>query len=189
MLLHNRLVGAEFTQPLLAAITVSMLISPLLIRHNKRIARFLLRETGPRETGLERLEAANQALARREHVILCGYGRVGQNVARVLESEGFEFLAIDLDPLRVRTARAAGDAVIYGDAADEGLLKSAGARTRQRRRRHVLRSLALDPDRPGRASPAQRPADPGARDRRFTSRGSCSRPVRRRWFRRPWKPR
>ena len=59
-------------------------------------------------------------------MILCGYGRVGQNVARVLESEGFEFLAMDLDPVRVRTALAAGDAVIYGDAADEGVLRSAG---------------------------------------------------------------
>ncbi len=126
LLLHNRLIGVEFTQPLLAAITVSMLISPFLIRHNKRIARFILRESGPLQTGLERLDAANQAVARREHVILCGYGRVGQNVARVLESEGFEFLAIDLDPVRVRTARAAGDTVIYGDAADEGLLRSAG---------------------------------------------------------------
>ncbi len=126
LLLHNRLIGAEFTQPLLAAITLSMLVAPYLIRHNKRIARFLLRESGPSQTGLERLEAANQALARREHVILCGYGRVGQNVGRVLESEGFEFLAIDLDPVRVRTARAAGDAVVFGDASDGGLLQSAG---------------------------------------------------------------
>jgi CPA2 family monovalent cation:H+ antiporter-2 len=59
-------------------------------------------------------------------VIVCGYGRVGQNVGRVLETEGFEFLAMDLDPVRVRTALAAGDAVIYGDAADDGVLKSAG---------------------------------------------------------------
>jgi CPA2 family monovalent cation:H+ antiporter-2 len=126
LLLDNRLIGSEVTQPLLAAITLSMLIAPILIRHNKRIARFLLRESGPTQTVLARLEAANQALARREHVILCGYGRVGQNVARVLESEGFEFLAMDLDPVRVRTALAAGDPVIYGDAADEGVLKSAG---------------------------------------------------------------
>ncbi|MGH8131380.1 MAG: cation:proton antiporter [Steroidobacteraceae bacterium] len=126
LLLQNRLVGAEVTQPLLAAITLSMFVSPFLIRHNKRIARLLLRETGPLQTGLERLEAANKALARREHVILCGYGRVGQNVGRVLESEGFEFLAMDLDPSRVRTALSAGDAVVYGDAADEGMLQSAG---------------------------------------------------------------
>ena len=126
LLLQSRLIGAEFTQPLLAAITLSMFVAPFLIRHNKRIARFLLRETGPQQTGLERLEAANKAIAKREHVILCGYGRVGQNVGRVLESEGFEFIAMDLDPLRVRTARAAGDAVVYGDAADDGMLQSAG---------------------------------------------------------------
>jgi CPA2 family monovalent cation:H+ antiporter-2 len=126
LLLDNRLVGAAFTQPLLAAITLSMLVAPFLISHNKRIARFILRQSGPDATGLERLEAATQALARREHVILCGYGRVGQNVARVLESEGFEFLAVDLDPVRVRSALAAGDAVVYGDAADDGMLKSVG---------------------------------------------------------------
>ena len=126
LLLDNRLIGAEFTQPVLAAITLSMLIAPFLIRHNKSVARFLLRQSGPSQTGLARLDAANQAIARREHVIVCGYGRVGQNVARVLETEGFEFLAMDLDPVRVRTALAAGDAVIYGDAADDGVLKSAG---------------------------------------------------------------
>ncbi len=126
LLLDNRLIGAAFTQPLLAAITLSMLIAPILIRHNKLIARTVLGQSGPEASGLERLEAANRALARREHVILCGYGRVGQNVARVLETEGFEFLAMDLDPVRVRAALAAGDAVIYGDAADEGVLKSAG---------------------------------------------------------------
>jgi len=126
LLLNNKLIGAAFTQPLLAAITLSMLVAPIMIRHNKRIARAVLGESGPAASGLERLEAANQALARREHVILCGYGRVGQNVARVLETEGFEFLAMDLDPVRVRAALAAGDAVIYGDAADEGVLKSAG---------------------------------------------------------------
>ncbi len=126
LLLQNRLIGAEFTQPLLAAITVSMLVSPFLIRHNKRIARFLLRQSGSAVTGLERIGAATQALARREHVILCGYGRVGQSVARVLEGEGFEFLAVDLDPTRVRAARGAGDAVVYGDASDEGMLQAAG---------------------------------------------------------------
>jgi CPA2 family monovalent cation:H+ antiporter-2 len=126
LLLQNRLIGAEVTQPLLAAITLSMFVAPILIKYNKRIARLVLHETGPAETGLERMDVATKALAAREHVILCGYGRVGQNVARVLESQGFEFLAMDLDPFRVRSARAAGDAVIFGDAADEGMLQSVG---------------------------------------------------------------
>lgn len=126
LILQNRLVGAEITQPLLAAITLSMVLSPFLIRHNKRIARLVLRESGPAQTELARIEAATQALASREHVILCGYGRVGQNIARVLEREGFEYLAMDLDPFRVRTAREAGDPVIYGDAADAHMLESVG---------------------------------------------------------------
>jgi CPA2 family monovalent cation:H+ antiporter-2 len=126
LLLQNRLIGADVTQPLLAANTLSMVVSPLLIQHNKRIARFILRESAPAPTGLARFDEATRALAGREHVMLCGYGRVGQNIARVLEGEGFEFLAIDLDPKRVRAARAAGDPVLYGDAADEGVLESAG---------------------------------------------------------------
>ena len=126
LVLQNRLIGTEITQPLLAAITLSMVLSPFLIRHNKRIARLVLRESGPVQTELARIDAATQALAAREHVILCGYGRVGQNVARVLESQGFEYLAMDLDPFRVRTARAAGDPVIYGDAAAEPMLHSVG---------------------------------------------------------------
>ena len=126
LLLQNRLIGSEITQPVLAAITLSMVLSPFLIRHNKRIAQFVLRESGPAQTALARIDAATQALAAREHVLLCGYGRVGQNVARVLESQGFEYLAMDLDPSRVRTAREAGDPVIYGDAADERMLHSVG---------------------------------------------------------------
>ncbi len=126
LLLQNRLIGTEITQPLLAAITLSMVLSPFLIRHNKRIARFVLRQTGPAQTGRARIDEATKAVAAREHVILCGYGRVGQNVARILEREGFEYLAMDLDPFRVRTARAAGDQVIYGDAANESVLHSVG---------------------------------------------------------------
>jgi CPA2 family monovalent cation:H+ antiporter-2 len=51
---------------------------------------------------------------------------VGQNVARVLESQGFEYIALDLDPARIRAARQLGDPVMYGDSADEELLSRAG---------------------------------------------------------------
>ena len=123
---HGQLLPARISQPLLAALVVSMVLSPLLIRYNRRIARRLLGERGPPATALEREDAAAGALARREHVVLCGFGRVGQNIARVLESQGFEYLAVDLDPARIRLARQAGDAVIFGDSADEELLQRSG---------------------------------------------------------------
>jgi CPA2 family monovalent cation:H+ antiporter-2 len=59
-------------------------------------------------------------------VIICGYGRVGQNIARALEEENIEFVALDLDPYRVRAARDAGDPVIYGSATRPDMLRAAG---------------------------------------------------------------
>jgi CPA2 family monovalent cation:H+ antiporter-2 len=128
VLLNGRLVPTELVQPLLTAVVLSMLIGPLLVRYNGRIADRLLRResTLPSEGVFE--TAATRAIAAREHVIICGFGRVGQNLARVLEKRGFEFIALDLDPFRVRDARQAGDPVVYGDAAQI----------------HVLRALGLD---------------------------------------------
>jgi len=103
--------------------------SPLILNNNKRVARWLLREQAPVHTALEREDAATREIALREHVILCGFGRVGQNVARVLESQGFEYIALDLDPARIRAARQAGDPVVFGDSADEELLARVGLRT------------------------------------------------------------
>ncbi len=103
-----------------------MVLSPAILNNNKRIARLLLHERGPPGTAIEREEAATLDIAARDHVILCGFGRVGQNVARVLESQGFEYIALDLDPARIRAARQGGDPVMYGDSADEEMLATAG---------------------------------------------------------------
>ena len=113
-------------QLLLVAVVLSMVLSPLLLNHNRAIARFVLRERGPRVAPLEPEHAATHSIAQREHVILCGYGRVGQNVARVLESQGFEYIALDIDPARIRAARQAGEPVLYGDSADVEMLAKAG---------------------------------------------------------------
>ena len=126
---HRELLSSRLSQPLLAAMVLSMVLSPLLIRYNRRIARLLLGEKGPPAPHLDPEVAAAGELARREHVVLCGFGRVGQNIARVLESQGFEFLAVDLDPARIRLARQAGDAVVFGDSADEELLRLVGLDT------------------------------------------------------------
>ncbi len=118
--------GAErLAQPLLVAVVLSMVLSPLILANNARIARLLLREERPRAI-LEPENVLTGSIAQREHVILCGYGRVGQNVARVLEAQGFEFIALDLDPARIRAARQAGEPVLYGDSADEEMLSKAG---------------------------------------------------------------
>jgi CPA2 family monovalent cation:H+ antiporter-2 len=126
IMLQAGLAPEQLAEPLLVAIVLSMALSPFILNNNKRVARLLLRERAPAPTASEREAAATGQIARREHVILCGFGRVGQNIARVLESQGFEYIALDLDPARIRAARQAGDPVVYGDSADEELLATAG---------------------------------------------------------------
>ncbi len=124
--LQQRVLPATATDPLIAAVVVSMAISPLVIRHNARLAALAFGDRD-RETGaaLTR-DIAVQAVAQREHVIICGFGRVGQNIARVLDEAGYEYIALDLDPERVRRARQGGDPVYYGDAERTEILEAVG---------------------------------------------------------------
>ena len=69
---------------------------------------------------------AVQSLETEGHVIILGYGRNGQHVARLLEAEGVRYVALDLDPERVREARLAGDNVVFADCARREALIAAG---------------------------------------------------------------
>src|ERR1700730_13653635 len=124
--LRHELLDPAIVQPLLAATVLSMVLSPLLIRQNRRITRTLLGESGSPTTASLRETQATLAVAERDHVVICGFGRVGQNIARVLEQTGFEFIALDLDAYRIRLGRQAGDPVIYGDASQVKVLENVG---------------------------------------------------------------
>jgi CPA2 family monovalent cation:H+ antiporter-2 len=124
--------GGEFGFALLILLlrrellAVSMVLSPIIIRHNRRITRTLLRESGnPRSEAMREVQTT-LAVAERPHVVICGFGRVGQNIARVLEQTGFEYIALDTDPRRIRLGRQAGDPVVYGDAAQIKMLENVG---------------------------------------------------------------
>jgi CPA2 family monovalent cation:H+ antiporter-2 len=126
LLLRKELLDPAIVQPLLAATVLSMVLSPLIIRHNRRITRIILRETGNPQTEAMRHEKITLAVAERDHVVICGFGRVGQNIARVLEQTGFEYIALDVDPYRIRTGRQVGDPVVYGDAGQVKVLENVG---------------------------------------------------------------
>ena len=112
-------------QPVLAAIVLSMLAAPFIIEHSENMARrFSATEWMNRAMQLTTIAA--QTMAEEQHVILCGYGRSGQNLSRLLEKESVPFIALDLDPQRIRDATAAGESVVYGDAARYEVLIAAG---------------------------------------------------------------
>jgi CPA2 family monovalent cation:H+ antiporter-2 len=122
---HYRLLPEPAAQITLAAIVLSMAVAPLLIRHSGWLAKHLVPGyTRARGSSLETIRA--EARDARRHVILCGYGRSGQNLAWMLKQEHIPTLALDLDPLRVRDARDAGEPVVYGDSTRRDVIEAAG---------------------------------------------------------------
>jgi CPA2 family monovalent cation:H+ antiporter-2 len=75
---------------------------------------------------LQMTQIARRSINANRHVIICGYGRCGQNLARMLAQEGVPHIALDLDPDRVRQASAAGESVVFGDASRLQALIAAG---------------------------------------------------------------
>ena len=119
------LLDPTIRQIVLAAMLLSMLATPFLVQYSDRIAmRFASSEWMLRALELHRV--ATRSMATEKHVIVCGFGRSGQHLARMLQQEDIPYVALDLDPDRVREAAAAGDSVVYGDAARRETLVAAG---------------------------------------------------------------
>jgi len=112
-------------QALLAASILSMLLTPFLIGASDHIVMRLSRAEWMLRS-LELHRVAVQSIEVERHVIILGYGRNGQRLARLLNAEGVRYVALDLDPERVREAAAAGDTVVFADSARREALQAAG---------------------------------------------------------------
>jgi CPA2 family monovalent cation:H+ antiporter-2 len=122
--LAHGLLAPEFMQMVLASMILSMLLAPLLIQYANTWVRKLTANDWLARAA-EMTQVAARTMARQGHVIVCGFGRSGQNLTRLLEREDITYLALDADPQRVREA-ADGTSVIYGDASRRETLVSAG---------------------------------------------------------------
>jgi CPA2 family monovalent cation:H+ antiporter-2 len=121
----GQLLSVHVSQVVLAGMILSMLVAPFVIEKSERIVlRWSRADWLNRAMAIHNI--AVQTLAARNHVIICGYGRSGQYLARMLEQENIAVIALDLDPVRVREAAAAGEHVVYGDAARREVLIAAG---------------------------------------------------------------
>jgi CPA2 family monovalent cation:H+ antiporter-2 len=120
-----RIVPDAMVQVVLAAMILSMLAAPVVIQFSEPIVRrFTANDWLAR--AMQITQIASTSLARQDHVLVCGYGRSGQNLARLLEREGIPFVALDNDSQRVREAAAEGSSVVFGDAGRRETLIAAG---------------------------------------------------------------
>ncbi len=122
---QNSLVPPDLLNPILASMVLSMLATPFIIMFSNRIVMRLVSSEWLQQS-LQMTSIARKSINVNKHVIICGYGRCGQNMGRMLDGEGIPYMALDLDPDRVRQAAAAGDSVVFGDAVRLQALMAAG---------------------------------------------------------------
>ncbi len=128
--LVSNLISEEVSQIVLAAVFLSMVFAPFLIRFNGRIATWIINVltfSGNKldaVSEVDMIESVSKTLD--GHAIIVGYGRHGQNVSRFFDVENIRYLALDLDPERIKHARSAGESVTYGDATRDEILEAAG---------------------------------------------------------------
>ncbi|BAL22499.1 monovalent cation:proton antiporter-2 (CPA2) family protein [Azoarcus sp. KH32C] len=116
---QQRLLDAEVIDAVTVAVTISMLLWPLLFLFEERVLARIFRTAQPRP--FDRIRAQGNP------VIIAGFGRVGQIVARVLALKRIAFTVLEADPQQVDYVRRFGNEVYFGDASRPDLLRAAGA--------------------------------------------------------------
>ena len=123
--LSNGLIDPLWSNPVLAAMVLSMVATPFLIQYADRVVyRFAADDWLSQSLNITAL--AQHTITIDHHVIICGFGRTGKNLCNLLESEKIGYVALDLHPDVVHAAMLAGHRVEYGDATQLANLMSAG---------------------------------------------------------------
>lgn len=127
MVLQQRLIDATVVQPMLVALVLSMALAPMFIRHHDWLASRLSRSDSIAALPqAEESDVAKQALALRDHVIICGASEFGLVLSHTLKLAGVSHLLLESDTEQAAMVRAAGLPVVYGDASRPNTLDAAG---------------------------------------------------------------
>ena len=119
------LIPEDVFQVTIAAMLLSMFLAPVLINRAGGVVNRLQRGAWANDARVVHAVAAH-SMDLKDHVILCGYGRAGQNVGRFLDSEQIPYLALDLDAERIRFAEGQQQQVVFGNAERAEVLTAAG---------------------------------------------------------------
>lgn len=109
------------TQILLASVTLTMVATPFMAFVGGKFSQFQAKRSKISVAGAEEI-AEDES----DHVLIVGFGRVGQTVAKILSAGGISYVALDMDARRVAACHAKGMPCFFGDASQIEILKSAG---------------------------------------------------------------
>ncbi|NQZ08175.1 MAG: cation:proton antiporter [Algicola sp.] len=121
--IENQVLDQQTATLLIAVGVISMALTPSLVHNSQFFARKIARDDNHHDK-----ETFEQESQLSEHVIICGFGRVGQTISRFLKLEAVPFIALDVDPVRVSEAKAAGENIQFGNARYGEILEAVGVR-------------------------------------------------------------
>ncbi len=120
----EKLLSPETLSLLFLVVTLSMALTPLLAFLGKQLEdKFQIREV----PGLPHLSPPEGEDVLKNHIIIAGFGRVGQMLADILDARLIHYVAVDVDMNRIAEGRAQGRPVFYGDVKNVEVLKAIGA--------------------------------------------------------------
>lgn len=119
---NQNLVSNELASAAIAVAGISMLVTPILASFARKAAE----RVEPEDHAAHAPEPEAKSLE--HHVVICGFGRVGQTVARTLEAENVPYIALDMNGDVVADHRALGRRVYFGDGSRPEILTLGGAR-------------------------------------------------------------
>jgi CPA2 family monovalent cation:H+ antiporter-2 len=120
----HAILSSEHGSLLLTIGVMSMAITPWLVNQSPKIAKAISPGDIPNVKELEQISAKNAEIT--DHVLIFGFGRVGQSVSRLLKIEAIPYMVVDSDPIRVQESQTAGEPVYFGDVKQKDILRSVG---------------------------------------------------------------
>jgi len=122
---NQKLLGMDAFQLSLSAMLISMFIAPFLIGATARLAGEMARGNwAHRAAVVDSIGSEGTKLD--QHVIICGYGRTGRQIAEFLDGEDIGYIALDVDPQAVRASTARAGKVVFGNPDRAEVLQAAG---------------------------------------------------------------
>lgn len=119
----HQLLSAEVASFLIALGVLSMALTPYLISETDRLIKLLRIDSEGRPEPHEQGFITSSKI--KNHVVIFGYARVGQTIARFLRPEAIPYIAVERNPAIVQEALTAGEPVVFGDPTQHEVLKSA----------------------------------------------------------------
>ena len=116
------ILSTDLTQILLASVTLTMAATPAMAWAGERFAAYWSHRERETVAGAEQIAEGLE-----DHVLIAGFGRVGQTVAKILTAGGIPYVALDMDTPRIAACRERGFPVFFGDASLVEVLSTAGA--------------------------------------------------------------